>query len=199
MKIYEKILKERQEALHDEAVIASATRFLRKEILEKALFKGEFILASGKRSDYYLDLRLITLSGKANFVVGYLFLANLLPWVKAVGGPAIGADPIVGAITTVAPIFGRKIDGFLVRKEAKNHGRKDFLEGPVKPPLDVCLVEDVITTGASIFDAAEKLTGNGFNVIQAIALVDREEGDVKSRLEAMNIVYKPIFRASELL
>lgn len=199
MKICQKILDNREEALHDESLIAAATKFLSKEILEKAILKGEFMLSSGKRSDYYLDLRVITLSGVTDFVVGYLFLANLIPWVKAVGGPVIGADPIVGSIISIAPIFGRKIDGFLVRKEAKAHGTKSFIEGPIKPPLDVCVVEDVITTGTSIFNAVDKLKESGFNVIQALALVDREEEDVKERFDSLGISYKPIFRVSELL
>lgn len=173
--------------------------FLKQEIIKKALFKGEFILSSGKKTDYYLDLRLLTLSAETSPTIGSLILSKLLPEVEAVGGPAIGADPIVGSVVALSKLYGKKIDGFLVRKKPKTHGRLSWLEGPVKPPAKVCIVEDVVTSGKSILDAVEKVSNAGFEVMQAISLVDREEKDLKPDFKKMNIAYEPIFYVSELL
>src|SRR5438128_7049259 len=109
-----------------------------------ALQVGQFKLASGKMSSYYLDCRKVTLdSAGANLIADGMLeqLGNSLP--DAVGGMAIGADPITAAIITVAGRSGRRLKGFIVRKEAKQHGTGRDLEGPVQLGDSAVIVEDV--------------------------------------------------------
>lgn len=180
-------------------VTVAVREALRALILERSLMRGRFVLSSGKEADYYLDLRLLTLSADAAPLVAYLVLERMLADVELVGGPVIGADPIVGAVVSLAPFFGRSLDGFLVRKEPKGHGTRNWLEGPVRPGARVCLVEDVVTTGGSLLRAAERVREAGLEPVQAICLVDREEADASTAFSALGIRYEPLYRVSELL
>lgn len=142
-----------------------------------ALQLGDFTLASGKKSKYYLDCRKVTLdSAGANLIAdGMLDLLGAdLP--DAVGGMAIGADPITAAIITVAGRTGRSLKGFIVRKEAKQHGTGRDVEGPVQPGESVVIVEDVVTTGGSSLAAIDKAEAHGLKVRGVLAIIDRLEG-----------------------
>jgi orotate phosphoribosyltransferase len=142
-----------------------------------ALQLGDFTLASGKKSKYYLDCRKVTLdSAGANLIAdGMLGLMGAdLP--DAVGGMAIGADPITAAIITVAGRSGKSLRGFIVRKEAKQHGTGRDVEGPVQRGDRVIVVEDVVTTGGSSLAAIEKAEAFGLKVTGVMAIIDRLEG-----------------------
>jgi orotate phosphoribosyltransferase len=101
-------------------------------------------------------------------------MAEDLP--DAVGGMAIGADPITAAIITVAGRGGRNLRGFIVRKEAKQHGTGRDVEGPVQAGDSVIIVEDVVTTGGSSLAAIEKAEAHGLKVRGVMAIIDRLEG-----------------------
>lgn len=138
---------------------------------------GDFTLASGKKSSYYLDCRKVTLDSQgANLIAhGMLeLLGTQLP--DAVGGMAIGADPITAAIITTAGAQGRQLKGFIVRKEAKQHGTGKDVEGPVSPGDTCYIVEDVVTTGGSSLAAIEKVEAFGMKVLGVLAIIDRLEG-----------------------
>jgi orotate phosphoribosyltransferase len=142
-----------------------------------ALQVGDFTLASGKKSKYYLDCRKVTLdSAGANLIADGMLglMGEKLP--DAVGGMAIGADPITAAIITVAGRTGRQLKGFIVRKEAKQHGTGRDVEGPVQPGETAIIVEDVVTTGGSSLAAIEKAEAFGLKVRGILAVVDRLEG-----------------------
>lgn len=142
---------------------------------------GDFTLASGKKSSYYLDCRKVTLDSQgANLIAhGMLeLLGNKLP--DAVGGMAIGADPITAAIITTAGAQGRKLKGFIVRKEAKQHGTGKDVEGPVHPGESCYIVEDVVTTGGSSLAAIEKVEAFGMKVLGVLAIIDRLEGGAEA-------------------
>ena len=144
---------------------------------ELALQVGEFKLASGKMSNYYLDCRKVTLdSAGANLIADGMLelMADKLP--DAVGGMAIGADPITAAIITVAGRSGKKLRGFIVRKEAKQHGSGRDVEGRVKAGDNVVIVEDVVTSGGSSLAAIEKAEAHGLKVRGVMAIIDRLEG-----------------------
>jgi orotate phosphoribosyltransferase len=146
-------------------------------VRELALQLGQFKLASGKMSAYYLDCRKVTLdSAGANLIADGMLslLGDNLP--DAVGGMAIGADPITGAMITVAGRTGRKLKGFIVRKEAKAHGTGRDVEGPVKPGDSAVIVEDVVTTGGSSLAAIEKAEAFGLKIRGVLAIIDRLEG-----------------------
>ncbi len=146
-------------------------------IRQLALAVGDFTLASGKKSKYYLDCRKVTLdSAGANLIADGMLelLGDNLP--DAVGGMAIGADPITAAIITVAGRSGKKLRGFIVRKEAKQHGTGREVEGPVQPGDEVVVVEDVVTTGGSSLAAIDKAEAAGLKVRGVLAIIDRLEG-----------------------
>ncbi len=144
---------------------------------ERALKFGDFTLASGKKATYYLDGKQITLHSEGLRLVA-LGLYELLADVPfdAIGGMAIGADPIIGGVLTIAGERGRPLAGFLVRKEAKGHGTGRFIEGPVVPGSRVVVIDDVVTTGGSSIAAIERIQEFGCQVVQAAAIVDRLEG-----------------------
>jgi len=146
-------------------------------IRDKALKIGRFVLASGKEASYYLDCRQVTLHARgANLIAeGMLeLLRNDMP--DAVGGMAIGADPITAAIITLAGQRNIPLNGFIVRKETKGHGRGRDVEGPVERGQRVVIVEDVVTTGGSSLKAIEKVEAVGLEVASVLAIVDRLEG-----------------------
>jgi orotate phosphoribosyltransferase len=162
--------------------IAGGTAVYDKQALialvkEKALRFGDFTLASGKKAKYYLDGKQITLDAAGARLIAEGILDMLgSPLPKAVGGMAIGADPITAAVITIAGVRGLELKGILVRKESKGHGTQQFIEGPVKPGDDVVIVEDVVTTGGSSLLAIDRVEQFGLKVRGVIAIIDRMEG-----------------------
>lgn len=143
----------------------------------KALKFGEFKLASGQISNYYLDGKQVTLDAAGACLVGAGILDILGdPLPAAVGGMSIGADPISAAVITMAGVQGKQLRGFMVRKEAKGHGLKRYIEGPVQPGEDVVIVEDVVTTGGSSLLAIERAEEFGLKVRRVVAIIDRLQG-----------------------
>jgi orotate phosphoribosyltransferase len=156
--------------MYDKAALMDLVRQL-------ALQVGQFKLASGKLSSYYLDCRKVTLdSAGANLIADGMLelMGSQLP--DAVGGMAIGADPITAAIVTVAGRSGKRLRGFIVRKEAKQHGTGRDVEGPVHSGDSVIIVEDVVTTGGSSLAAIEKAEAHGLKIRGVMAIIDRLEG-----------------------
>ncbi len=147
------------------------------QVREQALKFGEFTLVSGKKASYYLDGKQVTLDSAGAKLVAEGILEQLgedLP--NAVGGMAIGADPITAAVVTLAGVRGIALRGFMVRKEAKGHGLNRYIEGPVQSGDDVIIVEDVVTTGQSSLLAIDRCEQFGLSVRGVIAVIDRLEG-----------------------
>ena len=146
-------------------------------IRQNALEFGEFTLASGKTANFYLDCRRLTLDSRGARLVAEGMLEELPePWPDAVGGMAIGADPISAAIITMADVAGKSLKGFIVRKESKQHGKGRMVEGPIEPANRVVIVEDVVTTGGSSLRAIDHCLEFGLEVIGVLAIIDRLEG-----------------------
>jgi orotate phosphoribosyltransferase len=144
-----------------------------------ALRLGNFTLASGRTSHYYIDGRKVTLlaEGAELIAAGMLDLLADYPEVAAVGGLTLGADPIVGATLALAPVNGRPgLRGFLVRKQAKTHGTGNLVEGPLEPGSVVAIVDDVTTTGGSSAQAIEAVEALGCKVALVAVVLDRLEG-----------------------
>jgi orotate phosphoribosyltransferase len=139
--------------------------------------EGDFVLSSGQHSSYYINGKQVTLHPQGALAVGRLLL-NLLPEdTQAVAGLTLGADPIVTATSVVSTYEHRPIPGLIVRKEAKGHGTRAYIEGPNLPTgAKVVVVEDVVTTGKSALKAVERLQAAGYHVKRIIALVDRLQG-----------------------
>jgi len=148
-------------------------------IRSEALQRGEFTLASGKKATYYLDCRNITLHPRGANVIAEGMLDAMQaagPLPDAVGGMAIGADPITASIITLAGQRDLPLKGFMVRKEPKGHGTGKQVEGPVSPGQRVVIVEDVITSGGSALKAVDAARAYGLEVERVIAIIDRLAG-----------------------
>lgn len=145
---------------------------------KEALKRGEFILSSGKKSNYYLDGRVITLTPEGAYLVANIILEMIKKKkIDAIGGPTLGADPIVGAIAALAYINKVPLKTFIVRKAAKEHGTARQVEGPaLEKGAKVILVDDVATTGKALIEAKEALDKIGVTAESAIVIVDRCEG-----------------------
>ncbi len=147
---------------------------------ERSYREGEITLASGKKSDFYIDCRQTVLTGEGHFLVGYLFcalIAEAAPAARAVGGISVGADPLASATALMSTFGPQPLDAFYIRKEPKTHGTAQWLEGTASlaSEMKVVIVEDVITTGGSTLRAIERARAWGLDVIHTIALVDRRE------------------------
>lgn len=141
--------------------------------------RGQFTLASGRQSPYYVDARPTTMSARGLTLVGGLGLGAMRAagWQPAlVGGLTLGADPVAYAIAAASDRDPPAIDGFTVRNEAKDHGTGRRIEGPFRAGATVVVVEDVITTGGSALRAVEAVQAAGGLVLGVLAVVDREEG-----------------------
>jgi orotate phosphoribosyltransferase len=141
--------------------------------------RGQFTLASGRQSPYYVDARPTTMSARGLILVGRLGLRALREngWHPAlVGGLTLGADPVAYAVAVASGRDPPPIDGFTVRKEVKAHGTARRIEGPFRAGAAVVVVEDVITTGGSALRAIEAVQAAGGEVLGVLAVVDREEG-----------------------
>jgi orotate phosphoribosyltransferase len=161
---------------------------------------GNFTLSSGRSSSLYIDARLTTMSPEGLTVIGPLGLEALqrANWnVDSVGGMTLGADPIAYAIA-YASANGRPLRAFTVRKEPKDHGTQQLIEGPFQPGDRVAVIEDVITTGASALKAAQAITDAGGSVLGVLALVDREEGG-REALEAKGLQVIALTRTADIL
>ena len=167
----------------------------------KSLVRGEITLSSGKKSNYYMDCKLTTLDPEGALLTGYCVLELLDEMgVKpdAIGGLSMGADPLVTAAGVVSAIEKRPLTGFLVRKEAKKHGRQKQIEGMENPRgKKVVIVDEVCTTGGSTQEAIDAAEREGCEVVAVISLVDREEGGSEILRQKYN--YRSIFTARELL
>lgn len=167
-------------------------------IKEKALLRGKFILASGRESDYYLDLRRITLDSYGAALIGEI-LYKRFDDIKydAIGGPAIGAVPIVGAVLNYAGMKGARLKGFFVRKEAKNHGTGKLIEGPVEPGESVIVVEDTTTTGGNLIKTCNAAKDFGLIIVRVVVIVDRLEG-ASENMKAAGYDYEALITTSDL-
>ena len=151
-------------------------------VREKALRFGDYTLASGKKASYYLDGKQVTLSPAGALLVAEGILDMLQSGVMpaAIGGMAIGADPITAAVVTVSAVRGTPVAGFMVRKQAKGHGTEQHIEGPVRPGDAVVIVEDVVTTGGSSLAAIERAEAFGLKIARVVAVIDRMEGGAEA-------------------
>jgi orotate phosphoribosyltransferase len=155
------------------------SRRLEQLLLERSVRHGDFILASGQRSSYYIDCRLTTMSAEGMVLIGREGLAALrrVDWnVSTLGGLTMGADPVAYAIAAASFTDQPVIDAFSVRKEPKEHGTKRLIEGNFTPGAAVVVIEDVITSGSSARRAIGAVEDAGGTVTGVLAVVDREQG-----------------------
>ena len=167
-------------------------------IKDEAVVHGRVTLSSGREADYYLDCRRITLSGTAAPLVGevLLDLTQDLAY-DAVGGLTMGADPVATAMLHAAAKRGRKLDAFVVRKEAKAHGLQRQIEGPDVTGRRVLVVEDTSTTGGSPITALHALREAGADVVAVATIVDRATG-AGEKIAAEGVEYRYAYGLDDL-
>ena len=167
--------------------------YLIKLLKENEVFlKGDFTLSSGKKSDYYINMKkAITepeiLSTIAKLITDLISNEN----IDKIAGPALGAVPIATAVSLES-----RIPLLMIRKEKKGYGTSKLIEGDLKLGDNVIVVEDVTTTGGSLLKAIHAIRDNGGNVKRAFVVVDRQEGAIES-FKNENITLEPLIKVNE--
>jgi orotate phosphoribosyltransferase len=170
-------------------------------LAERSAKRGQFKLASGKQSTFYIDARLTTMSPEGLSTIGPLALSALRQtgWsIDAIGGLTLGADPISYAISYASAQSDHPVRAFTVRKEAKAHGTGKLIEGPFRKGDRVAVIEDVLTTGGSALRAIDAIREAGGTVVGVLALVDREEG-ARQAIEKTGIPVVTLVTASQII
>jgi orotate phosphoribosyltransferase len=175
---------------------------LKDMLCAKSVRFGDFTLASGARSDVYVDGKLTTCWPEAMPLVGRAFICKMRAqgWQpEAVGGLTVGADPIAFSIARESLDEKPLISAFIVRKEAKKHGMQRFIEGIDQTDgLRVVIIDDVCTKGGSTAQAVDKAIAAGMNVLGAVCLVDRDMGAASLLKDKFGLTLESIFKLSEL-
>jgi len=180
---------------------------LRQLLIQKSVCQGDFTLASGAKSDFYVDARVTTLDPRGATLIGKVgwdllrkTASELGYKVDAVGGLTMGADPIALSIGVTAYADNPEAfpQVFTVRKKVKEHGRHKLIEGNFAKGNSVVIIEDVITTGGSAMQAIDAIESEGGRVAFVVALVDRQEGG-RAAIEARGHKVVAIFTRADLL
>jgi orotate phosphoribosyltransferase len=167
-------------------------------VKSQAIVHGRVTLSSGREADYYVDLRRTTLSGEAAPLVGRVMLELTQDWdFDAVGGLTMGADPIAAAMIHQAAAQGRRLDAFVVRKEAKAHGLQRRIEGPDVTGRRVLVVEDTSTTGGSPLTALAAVREAGAVPVGVATIADRATG-AGEKIEAEGVPYRFVYSLEDL-
>jgi orotate phosphoribosyltransferase len=174
---------------------------LRTLLIERSVRLGDFTLASGVKSDYYIDARRTTMCAEGQLLVGRVAYQAIVDSGLApthVGGLTMGADPIAYAIAHRSALEGQTIDGFSVRKRAKDHGTGQRIEGGLPENGRALMVEDTMTTGRSTLEAVEAVRTHGASIAGVLTLVDRSE-NATAFYEAQGLTLISLYTGDELL
>lgn len=169
-------------------------------VKSKSFVRGHVVLASGKESDHYFDMKPSMFDPEGAEILAELISARIAETgADIVGGLEMGAVPLITPVSIASRRAGRSLPGFFVRKTVKDHGTKKLVEGLSDiAGKRVAIVEDVTTTGGSAMKAVEALTAAGAKIVLVISILDREEGATALYAEA-GIPFVSIFKASEFL
>ena len=160
--------------------------------------EGDFILSSGQASSYYINGKQVTLNPQGALAIGRILLSRLPEDTQAVAGLTLGADPIVTAVSVVSAYENRPIPALIIRKEAKGHGTKAYIEGPTLPEnATVVVLEDVVTTGRSAMKAVERLRDAGYTVNLVISLIDRLQGGAEF-YQSVGLKFQTVFTIEDI-
>ena len=167
-------------------------------VRELAIVHGKVTLSSGREADYYVDLRRITLAGRAAPLVGRVMLELTADLdFDAVGGLTMGADPVAAAMLHAAAAQGRQLDAFVVRKQAKAHGLQRQVEGPDITGRRVLVVEDTSTTGGSPLEALAACRAAGATPVAVATIADRATGAAE-KIQAEGVPYRSAYSLTDL-
>lgn len=177
---------------------AEARSTLLRLLRRHSYFERDLTLASGRSSTYYVDCKRTLYLPQGSFLAGELMLEIVRAHdIRQLGGMAAGALPITDAIIGAAWRHGVDVRGFFVRKETKDHGLQQKIEGAFEPKLRTAVIDDTITTGGSSLAAVTALRAAGATVDTALALVDRGEG-AHEAFAREGLSYAYLFTAEEI-
>jgi len=187
-----------QAAAHDPAICERRNKLFML-LQARAFRRGRVVLASGKESDFYFDMKPAMLDPDGSDLMAGLIL-HALEGVDAdaVGGLEMGAVPLIAPVAMKSPAFGRYLPGFFVRKAVKDHGTQKRVDGNDIAGKTVVILEDVTTTGDSAMDAVKVVRDAGAEVSLVISILDRGEGAAALYAEA-GVPFKSLFKAEEFL
>lgn len=176
-----------------------ASRLL--ELLLKLSFRYSqepiFQLTSGKKTSYYIDCKKVSLNPEGAYLIGIEIFHRIKDLsAEGVGGMTLGADPIATAVSLISYIHKKPIPAFIVRKEPKEHGSRQQIEGTLIENARVVVVEDVVTTGGSTLRTLEALKKAGYPILKVIALVDRLEGG-GGRIAQSGVPFESLFTLND--
>jgi len=164
---------------------------LRDLFRERALQFGDFTLASGRKSSYYVNSKKVLFHAEAITLLGeVLYEATHDLTFEAIGGLEVGAIPMVAAALTAFHRHGRTLEGFFVRKQAKSHGSQELVEGQVNKGDRVVVIDDVLTTGGSVIQAINAVEAVGATVVRVACICDRLQG---AREALAGYDFRPLF------
>ncbi len=187
-----------QAAAHDPAMFECRNKLFML-LQARAFRRGRVVLASGKESDFYFDMKPTMLDPDGAGLMADLIL-HALEGVDAdaVGGLEMGAIPLIAPVAMKSPAFGRYLPGFFVRKAVKDHGTQKRVDGNDIAGKTVVILEDVTTTGGSAMDAVKVVRDAGAEVSLVISILDRGEGAATLYAKA-GVPFKSLFKAEEFL
>lgn len=182
-----------------EAMDTSTRDQLRQMLLDRSMRFGEFVLASGATSNYYIDVRKTSLHPAGLKLISNMFYEMIKTEdATAIGGLTLGADPLVAGLMLHAAQLGRPLEGFLVRRTAKDHGLRGQVEGNLAGHKKAIILDDVITSGESALIAAEAAESYKVEVVRILAVVDREQG-ASQIFQQRGYAFTSLFSIGELL
>jgi orotate phosphoribosyltransferase len=174
------------------------------EIFTKTSFKSAaepiYRLASGKKSQYYVDCKQALSDPRARALIGEL-ISGIIEneTFNSVGGLELGAYPVATSVSdAIFQRTGKIVRAFVIRKTPKSHGVGDLIAGHAEKGDRTLIVDDVVTSGGSTIQAIRSARQAGLSVEHAIVLVDREEEDGRRNIEAEGVIFHALMTLSEL-
>ena len=165
---------------------------LAKRIAEVALLRGDFTLRSGRKSNFYLDKYLFETQPDVLQALGAMFAEKLPPETDRLAGPELGAVALAAATAMHA---GKPF--VLVRNSKKGYGSGKLVEGVFEKGDTVLIVEDILTTGGQVLEAAQSIKDAGCEVERIVAVIDRQEG-ARQNIESAGVKFDALFTSQDL-
>jgi orotate phosphoribosyltransferase len=165
---------------------------LAKRIADVSLLRGEFTLRSGRKSNYYLDKYRFETQPDVLIELGKLFAAKVSANVNRIAGAELGAVPLAAA---TAMACGKPF--VIVRNQKKDYGTSKLVEGILEKGETVMIVEDVLTTGGQVLEAAKSLQDAGAKIDRIVSVIDRQEG-AREKIEGAGFIFEALFTTADL-
>ena len=168
-------------------------------IQDRAFVRGEVTLSSGRKSDFYVDGKMIEMSPEGAYLIGEVLFEQIKDHdINAIGGLAVGAVPVVTSVAVSCYHHGKDVEGVFVRAEPKAHGTKKTIEGRLPENARVVVVDDVVTSGKSIMTAIEAIEERGGKIVLVLSIVDRDAG-AREFFASQGYTYESIYSKQDVL